>query len=64
MTELYRYILEEFPSAFLNNPFARGLLENILTESEKIESIAERCDYLARMIPEVNISEIRDILLR
>ena len=64
MTELYCYILEEFPSAFLNNPFARDLLENILTESEKIESIAERCDYLARMIPEVNISEIRDILLR
>lgn len=64
MTELYNYILEEFPTAFSFNHFAVTMLDNILAESEKIESVAERCDWLAEMIPEITVAEIRDILLR
>ncbi len=63
MTELYNYILDQFPRVFSNH-FAADMLDNILEESEKIESISERCDWLAKMIPEVTVSEIRDILLR
>lgn len=48
----------------IETSFARDMLENILEESEKIENIAERCDWLAKMIPQVRSTEIRDILLR
>ncbi|GEM_PF-4616411 len=63
MSQLWNYIISEFPTAF-ETAFARDMLDNILEESEKIENIAERCDWLARMIPEVRSTEIRDILLR
>ena len=63
MSQLWNYIISEFPAAF-ETSFARDLLDNVLEESEKIENIAERCDWLARMIPEVRSTEIRDILLR
>jgi hypothetical protein len=63
MSQLWNYIISEFPTAF-ETVFARDMLDNILEESEKIENIAERCDWLARMIPEVRSTEIRDILLR
>lgn len=63
MSQLWNYIISEFPTAF-ETSFARDLLDNILEESERIESIAERCDWLARIIPEVRVNEIRDILLR
>lgn len=63
MKELFGYILEEFPSS-MRSPFARDLLTNVLDESEKIECIAERCEWLAKMIPEITLEEIRNILLR
>lgn len=63
MTELYNYIKDEFPGA-TNTHFADDMLQNILEEAEKIESIAERCEWLAKIIPQINVSEIRDILLR
>lgn len=63
MSQLWNYIISEFPAVF-ETSFARELLDNILEESEKIENIAERCDWLARMIPEVRSTEIRDLLLR
>lgn len=63
MTELYNYIISEFPSAFTTH-FANDMLANILEESEIIESISERCEWLAKMIPEVRLIEIKDILLR
>lgn len=63
MSELYNYILDEFPEVFRTH-FASDMLDNILIESEKIESISERCEWLTKMIPQVSLSEIRDILLR
>lgn len=63
MTELYNYIIDQFPDAFTTH-FTNDMLENILEESEKIERISERCEWLAKMIPQVTLSEIRDILLR
>lgn len=57
------YMFEEFPTAF-NSPFAREFLENVIEESEKIESIAERCEWLAKIIPEVTLNELRDVMLR
>lgn len=63
MNELYQYI-EYYFSEGLTTHFARDMLENILIESEKIESISERCEWLAKMIPQVRITEIREILLR
>lgn len=63
MSQLWEYIISEFPTAF-ETSYARDMLDNILEESEKIENIAERCDWLAKMIPEVRSTEIRDILLR
>lgn len=63
MSQLWNYIISEFPAAF-ETSFARDLLDNILEESEKIENIAERCDWLAKMIPQIRSTEIRDILLR
>lgn len=57
------YMFEEFPSAF-ESPFSRGLLENIVVESEKIDSIAERCEWLCNVIPEVTLDEVRNFLLR
>lgn len=63
MSELYNYILDEFRSA-LDTPFTKEMLENILEESEKIGCISERCEWLEKMIPEISLKEIRDILLR
>ncbi len=63
MTELYNYIKDEFPGT-TNTHFANDMLQNILEESEKIDSIAERCDWLAKMIPQITVNEIRNILLR
>ena len=63
MSQLWNYIISEFPMA-LETSFARDMLDNILEESEKIENIAERCDWLARMIPQISSTAIRDILLR
>lgn len=63
MSQLWNYIISEFPMAF-ETSFARDMLDNILEESEKIENIADRCDWLAKMIPQVRSTEIRDILLR
>ncbi len=63
MSQLWNYIISEFPKAF-ETSFARDMLDNILVESEKIENMAERCDWLARMIPQIRSKEIRDILLR
>lgn len=63
MSELYNYILDEFHSAFTTH-FVKEMLENILEESEKIECISERCEWLEKMIPEISLLEIRDILLR
>ena len=63
MSELYDYIIGEFPEAFKTH-FAVDMLENILEESEKIECISERCEWLAKMIPEIQLSEISDTLLR
>ena len=57
------YMFEEFPSAF-ESPFSRELLENIVEESEKIDSIAERCEWLYNIIPEVTLNEVRNFLLR
>ncbi|WP_342759458.1 hypothetical protein [Kineothrix sedimenti] len=63
MNELYNYIIDEFSSVF-HNSFTRGMLQNILDESEKIEIISERCEWLDKMIPQIRIDEIRDVLLR
>lgn len=63
MSQLCNFIISEFPTAF-ETAFARDMLENILEESEKIENVAERCDWLVKMIPQVRATEIRDILLR
>lgn len=63
MSQLWNYIISEFPTAF-ETSFSRDMLDNILEESEKIENIAERCDWLAKMIPQIRATEIRDILLR
>lgn len=63
MNELYNYIIDEFSSVF-HNSFTREMLRNILDESEKIESISERCKWLDKMIPQIRLDEIRNILLR
>ncbi|PJJ26707.1 hypothetical protein [Lacrimispora celerecrescens] len=63
MSQLWNYIISKFPTE-LETSFARDMLDNILEESEKIENIAERCDWLAKMIPQISSTEIRDILLR
>lgn len=63
MQNLYNYILAEFPSTFMTF-YAIELLANVLVESEKIKSISERCNWLSRMLPQMSLSEIRDILLR
>ena len=60
---LCSYMFEEFKSVF-TSPFARELLENVVEESEKIESISERCEWLANILPEVTLSELRDVMLR
>lgn len=60
---LCSYMFEEFPYA-LRAPFARELLQNVVEESEKIERIAERCEWLNKMLPEVTLEELRDIMLR
>ena len=61
--QLRLYMLEEFPSVFMN-PYSRELLENILTESEKIQCVAERCEWLAKMLPEISLGELRNVMLR
>ena len=61
--QLYIYMCDEFPSVFIN-PGARELLENVLEESEYIECIAERCEWLAKILPEVTLQEIRNVILR
>lgn len=63
MKELFQYISEEFPYG-MRSPCARDLVSNVLDESEKITCIAERCEWLAKMIPEITLEEIRNILLR
>lgn len=60
---LCSYMFAEFPSAF-NSPFGRELLVNVIEESEKIELISERCEWLAKILPEVTLSELRDVMLR
>lgn len=60
---LCSYMFEEFQSAFTST-FARELLENVIEESEKIESISERCQWLANILPEVTLRELRDVMLR
>lgn len=60
---LCSYVFEEFQSVFTST-FARELLENVVEESENIESISERCEWLANILPEVTLSELRDIMLR
>ena len=61
--QLYIYMCDEFPSIFMNSG-ARELLENVLEESERIKSIAERCEWLAKILPEVTLQEIRNVILR
>ena len=61
--QLQLYMLEEFPSVFVNS-YARELLENVLMESEKIQCIAERCEWLAKILPEVSLQELRNVMLR
>jgi len=63
MFELRNYIINEFPAAF-TTPYSREMLDNILEESEKIESISARCEWISMMIPEIRLNEIRDILLQ
>ena len=63
MSDLWNYVISEFPTAFTTQ-FGRDMLSNILDESEKIECVSERCEWLCKMIPEIRLSEIRDILLR
>ena len=60
---LYSYILEEFQMVFTTT-FARDLLENILIESQKIERMSDRCEWLSKILPEISLREIRDVLLR
>ena len=61
--QLCAYMFEEFHSAF-ETPYARMLLENIVEESEKIKLISERCEWLAKILPEVTVFELRNIMLR
>ena len=61
--QLQLYMFEEFSSVFVN-PYARELLENVLMESEKIQCISERCEWLAKILPEVSLKELRDVMLR
>ena len=63
MRNLYTYILEEFPTVYTSH-YTRDLLFNILFESEKIVNIGERCEWLSRILPEMSLREIRDVLLR
>lgn len=63
MVGLYHYIIEEFPSVY-TTCYTRDLLQNVLIESMKIESVAERCEWLNRILPQMSLSEIRDVLLR
>ena len=60
---LYSYILAEFPSVFTTT-YARELLENILIESQKIERMSDRCEWLSKILPQMSLREIRDVLLR
>ena len=60
---LCSYMFEEFTNTF-HSPFARELLENVIEESEKIELISERCEWLAKMLPEVTLKELRNVMLR
>ena len=60
---LCSYLFEEFPISCYS-PFAKNLIENIVKESEKIELISERCEWLANIIPEVTLKELRDVMLR
>ena len=60
---LCSYMFKEFPNAFTST-FARELLENVVEESEKIESISERCEWLVNILPEVTLGELRDVMLR
>ena len=63
MKNLYAYILNEFSMSF-ETRFTRDLLYNILHESESIECVSERCEYLNRILPQITLTELRDILLR
>ena len=63
MRQLYEYIIIEFPSVFTTH-FSRDLLYNILEESQKIESMSERSEWLDKILPQITLREIRDILLR
>ena len=57
------YMFTAYKSAFTST-FAKELLENVVKESEKIESISERCEWLANILPRVTLSELRDVMLR
>jgi hypothetical protein len=63
MEDLRNYIISEFPTVFTTS-FSRQLLDNILIESEKIGCIADRCEWISNVIPEIRLNEVRDILLR
>lgn len=63
MRNFYEYIITEFPTVFTTH-FSRDLLYNILKESQKIECMAKRCDWLGKILPQVQVTEIRNILLR
>lgn len=63
MRNLYSYMLDEFPSVFTTH-FSRDLLYNILEESQKIDNMTERCEWLAKILPQVQLKEIRNVLLR
>lgn len=63
MMNLYEYLLIEYP-AYFNSDYVTDMLYNILVESQKIDSMSLRCNWLDKMIPGVRLSEIRDVLLR
>jgi len=63
MSELYNYVLDMAPIASPSN-YISDMLENILDQSEKIECIHDRCEWLSKMLPNITDKEIRDILLR
>ena len=63
MSELYNYVVNLL-SDNQSKQFTTDMLDDILDQSEKIECISERCEWLSERIPYITHSEIRDILLR
>ena len=60
---LLSYMFEVYPSSF-SLPSAKKRLERVIKESEKIDRISERCEWLAKRLPETTLSELRDVMLR